>query len=388
MLCQPDRAMTSAERPDGIASQPFMQAFCSLSLAFNLFRNFPSRNAPSGPVTSQNSFHLCHSRLLPFLIYHSTVFANGKKGVLGVVVISNGSLEAEFTNWRAELVGLRDREGREFMWDGNPEIWKGSSPILFPIVGMVPADRVRAGEKECRLQQHGLAPRSEFELVFAAADKCVFRLASNDSTRELYPFDFQLDVAYALDGLTLTMSATVANLSPDAMPFSFGLHPGFCWPLPGAGDRGNHFIEFERNETCLMRRPLDGLLDPQTYASPIVERRIALHDALFAQGAMMFFEPVSQRLRFGTEGGPSLDVGWRNLPHLALWTKPGANYLCIEPWQGFSAPVGFTGDLSEKPGILVLPPNRQHSFEMTVTVNNHDREDRSDPRTKRLSSHA
>ena len=43
-----------------------------------------------------------------------------------------------------------------------------------------------------------------------------------------------------------------------------------------------------------------------------------------------------------------------DFPTLGVWTKPGADFICIEPWQGFSDPVGFAGDIRDKPGIFEI----------------------------------
>lgn len=287
-----------------------------------------------------------------------------------MVVIRNAALRAEVSPFRAELVSLRTSDGHELMWDGNPDVWKGSSPILFPIVGMVPNDEVKIDGQSYRLQQHGLAPRAEFVVAQIEPNCCAFRFEASPETSVSYPFDFCLDVTYSLIDDSLIMSAVVSNRSEAVMPFSFGFHPGFVWPLPEAGARSAHSVEFEKEELGGMRRPLDGLLHPQIFESAISDRRIGLKDSLFDDGAMMFFDLASQRLRYGSDQGISLDIQWHNLPHLALWTKPGAGYLCVEPWQGFSAPVGFTGELAEKPGIVNLPPSDQREFKMVVTVRN------------------
>ena len=53
---------------------------------------------------------------------------------------------------------------------------------------------------------------------------------------------------------------------------------------------------------------------------------------------------------------------------LGIWPKPGARYLCIEPWQGIADPAGFTGDFRDKPGVFELAPGDSRSFRMDVTV--------------------
>ena len=42
--------------------------------------------------------------------------------------------------------------------------------------------------------------------------------------------------------------------------------------------------------------------------------------------------------------------------HAALWTRPGAPFLCLEAWTGYSDPEGFAGDLFQKPSMRVLQP--------------------------------
>jgi galactose mutarotase-like enzyme len=49
--------------------------------------------------------------------------------------ISNSKLTAQIKHFGAELFSLKNKENKEFMWDGNSVFWGKHSPILFPIVG-------------------------------------------------------------------------------------------------------------------------------------------------------------------------------------------------------------------------------------------------------------
>ena len=42
----------------------------------------------------------------------------------------------------------------------------------------------------------------------------------------------------------------------------------------------------------------------------------------------------------------------------ALWTRPGAPFLCLEAWTGYIA-EGFAGDLFEKPAMRTLAPGER-----------------------------
>jgi len=56
------------------------------------------------------------------------------------------------------------------------------------------------------------------------------------------------------------------------------------------------------------------------------------------------------------------------MPMLGIWTKPGAAFICIEPWHGIADPAGFAGDIREKPGILEIAPGATLACAMQVTL--------------------
>ena len=77
---------------------------------------------------------------------------------------------------------------------------------------------------------------------------------------------------------------------------------------------------------------------------------------LFARDALCFLDPASAALRFEQADGSALEMARGDFAHMALWTRPGAPFLCLEAWTGFSDPVNFAGDLFEKPSMRVLEP--------------------------------
>ncbi|MDX2205961.1 MAG: aldose 1-epimerase family protein [Hyphomicrobiaceae bacterium] len=284
------------------------------------------------------------------------------------VRIASPSLRATIAARGAELVALETAQGLPLLWHGDPQWWTGRAPLLFPIVGRLPGDTALIDGIAYDLPQHGFARTSTFQLLSADASRCTWELAASPELLARYPRTFALQVAYALDGPTLTVTATVANADARPMPVSFGFHPAFRWPLvPGAG-RGGHALLFEALETAPIHWPVDGLLSRDTAHSPVAGRRLDLADALFDKGALIFVAPRSRTVTYRAPGGESIAVAFPGMPHLGIWTKPGAPFVCIEPWQGYAAPEGFAGELSGKPGMLVLPPGAKASFAMAITV--------------------
>jgi len=282
------------------------------------------------------------------------------------LILNNDVLRAEIAPLGAELVRLQDATGADWLHDGDPVWWNGRSPLLFPMVGRAAGDRIRVEGEAYDLPQHGFARRSLFEVVEAAPQRALLRLTDNENTRRGYPFAFRLDLAYALDGATLNVVATLVNADDKPLPCAFGFHPAFRWPLPGG--KGAHEVRFERPEPAPIRRLDDGLIDPREFPNPAASGTLALQPGLFDAGALIFDKLDSRRVAFGPPGGPEVAVSFPGLPHFALWTKPGAPYLCLEPWQGFAAPVGYDGDFSERPGVVVLAPGEQRRFMMDVTL--------------------
>jgi galactose mutarotase-like enzyme len=287
-----------------------------------------------------------------------------------LITLSNTNLTAQISAFGAELVVLCDEEGQDLLWDGDPAFWAGRSPLLFPIVGRVHNDRIRVGGDEYPLKQHGFARTLPFEILEASVSFCRLRLTSDASTHAQYPFDFSLDVTYRLEGATLTLEAEILNNGQEAMPVSFGFHPAFRWPLPYGGAREDHEIRFEAPESAPIRRPQsDGLLALVPEATPVEDDRLPLHDELFRSGALVFDRLASRSVRYGVPGERSITVTFPEMPHLGIWTKPGAGFICIEPWHGYASPEDFDGMLAEKPGIIQICPQAARNFRMDISNN-------------------
>ena len=281
--------------------------------------------------------------------------------------IGSGRLSAEIVPFGAELRRLTDAAGREWLWDGDPAWWTGRAPILFPVIGVLNGGVYRLEGVRHPMPKHGFARHSAFAVAAVSTDMVALRLEDGESTRAIWPFAFALDLIYRIEGAVLAMEAVVTNRDARPMPASFGFHPALRWPLPGGAARSAHRIRFAEAEPDPVRRiDAAGLLTPDPRPTPIVGDTLALDDALFAEDALILDAVRSRRLHFGAPGVEGIDVTFENLPTIAFWTKPGAPYLCIEPWQGIADPQGFTGDLPDKPGIVTIAPGDSRRFAMTI----------------------
>lgn len=287
-----------------------------------------------------------------------------------LVTITGDALTARINPLGAELWSLTDSSGAEYMTDADPAFWTGHAPLLFPIVGSLSDDVLRLDGREYPLPRHGFARRSLFALVQVEDNEARFRMTDSPDTRAVYPFGFVLEVSFRIEGMTLHIETSVFNPNADPLPFSFGYHPAFAWPLPGGADKAAHKLVFEADEPQDVRRVSreTGLLLAQSEPTPIVARKLPLTEDLFRADALIWDHLNSRGLRYGADGGTWLDIAFPEMPSLGVWQVPGARYICVEPWQGHADPEHFNGDFRQKPGIVLLESGQTRSFRMDVSV--------------------
>lgn len=286
------------------------------------------------------------------------------------VAFGSKSLRVRVDPLGAQLSELADADGRPLLWSGDPAVWNGRAPLLFPIVGALAEGHYRLGSRRYALSRHGFARTSLFEKIEATPVSATFRLRSDENTLKLYPFRFELQVHFEVAETMLSVLALVHNAGVEAMPASFGYHPAFRWPLPYGQPREAHFVEFETDEPAPIRRlNAAGLLTPSRHPTPVSGRRLMLDDALFREDAVIFDELASRSVTYGAPGAPRLRVRFPETPYFAIWTKPRrAGFICLEPWHGIADPEGFSGDFCEKPGVFIIPVGAAMPMKMTIEL--------------------
>lgn len=286
----------------------------------------------------------------------------------GLIEIASEALSASINPFGAELTSLHDGAGRALMTDADPAFWTGHAPILFPIVGRLNGDVLRVDGTEYPMKQHGFARRMAFAVTAHDASSATFRLTDSPETRAAYPFPFVLEIGFAVDGATLTMSARVANSGTRPLPASFGWHPAFAWPLPYGDVKEAHRVTFAADEPGPLASLVDGLIAPAPRPSPVEGRVLSLDDTLFEHDALIWNPVHSDCVVYGAPHGPALEVVFPDTPQLGIWTRPGARFLCIEPWHGHADPQGFTGEFRDKPGVFEIAPGEEWHCSVSVTL--------------------
>lgn len=287
------------------------------------------------------------------------------------ITLKNAKVTATINSLGAELTHfILNESNANYMWSGDPAFWTGRSPVLFPLIGSLNEDKILINGHYYSMGNHGFARRSEFELTESSAKRAVFRLTHNSDTLKVYPFTFVLELIYTLKDNCITIDYLVNNTGTDVLPFSLGTHPAFICPT-GNTDRLEQWrLEFSHAET-LERIGLNGNLIDLNDRTPWMKNSSVLPLVAndYYTGAIVFKDVRSNSIRLVSDATPErITVSWDNLPDLGIWQPADAPFICIEPWQGHGDPLGFTGDISKKPGIVLLEPGKTFEAQLSIAI--------------------
>jgi len=277
---------------------------------------------------------------------------------------SNFVIEVESKGAEVKSV-LNKAEYRQYVWYGNPVFWGRTSPVLFPFVGSLKNKQYVLNGKTMPMGQHGFARDMEHKLIEQSASELRFRLESNESSMEKYPFPFSLDTVYTLCEDTLTVRWEVHNPGTDTLPFSIGAHPAFLCPIHGEPNKAGYKLCFD-GVTEIHHRGnsrANGLALNENLSLP-------LKDGI-AEITAEFFDRCTYIIEGGQCGSVGLEdpAGRRfvtvkfDTPLFAIWSpeEKNAPFVCIEPWYGRCDAVDFDGDIFSREFTNLLQPDEQFS---------------------------
>lgn len=286
-------------------------------------------------------------------------------------ILENASLKVEISQQGAELQSIFNKQNKiEYLWQGEAAVWPRKAPVLFPIVGKVKDNTYTFNQHSYALPQHGFARDKAFTLIASSDASCTYRLHSTEETAKIYPFEFELDIIYSIEGTRLNVAYRIYNpSSKNEMHFSIGAHPGFRCPLVEGETFEDYYLEFEKAEK-LNRILLDGgLRSDATEAVALTDKKLPLTFDLFGpKDAIVVSGLNSERISLkSNKSAHGLHFDYKNYPWFGIWSKPGP-FVCLEPWMGVADDIHATGDFTKKESIQKLKPQNevQYSYSMEV----------------------
>jgi len=297
----------------------------------------------------------------------------------------------------AEVSSLQVRRGSEWVEliyradDFSPcEEWRGRAPFLWPAVGRnfsqeqidlatrtgeeAEMGRYTLGGSEYDMPCHGFAMEQPWEVVshLAEADRAELTCAldSGDYGRDIYPFDYRLEVQYVLHDRALTVNFTAnagpANTAP--MPFSVGNHISLKFPLAPGPE--SHWNDGTLQGSARREHGIDDLsLFDGSASDKDFRGGLSLSDPSHCNGVtgggdgeswLELIQPGAMSVRMSQ----SVPAGWGMEEHLyfVLWGDPEEGYFCPEPW------VGGPNSLNTGEGLVQLPPGESFTWTFRAEI--------------------
>ncbi|NEO68442.1 aldose epimerase [Moorena sp. SIO3H5] len=197
---------------------------------------------------------------------------------------------------------------------------RGGIPILFPICGNLVNDTYTYLGQDYTLKQHGFARNLPWQVTDSAtSDMAVLTitLKSNDQTRSVYPFDFEVTFTYRLKGNTLDIDQRYTNHSAEAMPFSTGFHPYFLTSDKTKLEFDIPASEYQEKQTQAVH-PFTGSFDFSCDEIDVAFGQLSDKTA-----------SVTDR-----ERGLAITLTYTDAySTLVFWTVQGKDFYCLEPWS-------------------------------------------------------
>lgn len=271
----------------------------------------------------------------------------------------------------AELVSIFNKmTGIEHLWQADAQVWPWHAPVLFPVVGRCLNDTIIVDGVEYKMEKHGFARKSTFQLLELSESKMVFSLSANTETRRTYPFEFEFLIGYRLEENKVHVSYEIINRDNKTIYFSLGGHPAFAVPFLTGEHYEDYYLEFEQLEDanrCYI--DADGYFDGRQDASLLNTNILNLKSAMFRDDAFIYKDLKSRKVTIRSNKNPRwLSVSFKDFPYLGLWAKVGAPYLCIEPWLGCADTAGEEKPFKEKEGMLSLQTASEFGASFVIEV--------------------
>jgi galactose mutarotase-like enzyme len=257
--------------------------------------------------------------------------------ILQALSLAHASVSAEVVPDRGALVTALKVGGTDVLYldratleDPTKNV-RGGIPILFPYAGkLVDEMFVPAGT---RMKQHGFGRNKAWAVREQRGDAVRLGLLQDDETRGQYPYAYDAEYGVHLLARGLQVELIVHNRGEKPLPVSPGWHPYFRCPAAAKAR--------------------------VTGDVPGLDTRQLTDEREFDFGLAA---PVSGRALFEVPGLGPLRISFSPaMRHFQLWSQPGKDFICLEPFHGPNNTVNTERRCD-------IPPGEARDFWMRIEL--------------------
>lgn len=289
-----------------------------------------------------------------------------------IYTIQNEHLTVEINDKGAELWSVKDKEGTEYLWQGNEQYWGEKAPNLFPYIARLTEGKYRLQGKLYEMGIHGFAKKMVFEAEQITGSHIAFSLRNNEETYDSYPYCFAFSVIYRLEDKKIVVTYCVKNEDDKEMYFGIGGHPGFNVPLEAGLTFEDYYLEF--NDSKKAKRiefSPDCFVTERLHEYSMEDGvRIPLAHNMFDDDAIVLTDVATSVLLAAKSGKKGIRVTYPDMDYIGFWHKPktDAPYVCIEPWSSLPSRKGIIEEFATKSDLIHLNSGCEYENQYIIEV--------------------
>jgi aldose 1-epimerase len=291
----------------------------------------------------------------------------------------------------------------------RPSWW--GIPLLFPFPGTIPQGeyefegrKLRLGRPEqpivsegkefpgARRDYHGFVMNLPWEVhETAATDEAAVVTSALDSrshpeAHEGFPFPYRVEATYTLDANGLRLDFAAVNVGDGRLPFGFGAHPFFKLPLGLGGSAQDCLLRVPaaarwngRALRGLLERYPDGRVPHEAWSElrpavpPDLDLRVprpfepGKYNGMYTE-LELAHGMVEAFVRDPVNGLETVMRATPNFPSVVVWSPPGRDEVCFEPWICPSNVFNLAARGVPRHGLIVLEPGEHWEATMWIAL--------------------
>ncbi|MBN1208647.1 MAG: aldose epimerase [Myxococcaceae bacterium] len=268
-------------------------------------------------------------------------------GGLETYALVDGKSRVELIPSRGALVTRMSVDGDEVLFLDESTVAdlsknvRGGIPVLFPTAGRLPGDSYPVERQAYSLPQHGFARRLPWTVRQVEKSLLVLNLASSEETLRQFPWRFDAQLTFLLDGTQLAINFDVENRDTRPMPLHLGFHPYFSVPQAAKAEAR---IETDATRAWENQQGKEVPFTGLDLTAAEVDLHLRDHSR---EGTVLHRGP----------GRRPLHLSWTSeFRMLVVWTLQGRDFVCVEPW------TAAAGALATGEGLFTVPPGESSSL--------------------------
>ena len=284
---------------------------------------------------------------------------------MSVLVLENDCVKASLNTVGGLVESLVcKRTGLDHAWKYDASIWPRRTALCFPFCGKCKDGTYTYNGVPYEIPSHGFAREREFAVVSHSDCGLILEDRSDSTTLGMYPFEYQLQIEYSLEGASLVVKYHVSNDGPSTMYYSIGSH--YAYQLPRIQEECYLYFPTSQHAGCLD-------LADGTMKTDILEGRSVVPLAGLIDKASLILDLKqvdASWIGVGGLEGPFTKVSGSGFRYLLVWAPVGGRntFVCLEFWDGMADLGISSGKIEEKFAVRTLECGESRSDTQTIDL--------------------